>query len=105
MAFGLVWNVTSCNDDGPGTLRNIIATQATSGDVVNLDTAPCSAITLGAGQSSIAVLQSDLRIQKGGLTRITIDGSALKSGETNGADSRIFTHVAPFGALFSVAAT
>lgn len=94
MASGTVWNVTSCNDDGGiGTLRNIILTNAASGDTVDLSGLACSTISLASGATAIIVQQGNLRIQKTGNDHITIDGTALKGGETNTAASRIFTHV------------
>ncbi len=94
MATGTTWNVTSCIDDGgSGTLRAIInAPTTTTGDIVNLSSAPCSTITLGVGNTAIIVGQPNLRIQTAGDDHVTIDGSALKSGETNTTTSRIFTH-------------
>jgi hypothetical protein len=95
LAVGNTWNVTACGDTGPGTLRATISTPTTlSGDIVSLDmldSLACSTITLAADHTSITILQNDLTIKKSG-TPVTIDASALPSGETNTDDSRIFTH-------------
>ena len=95
IANGNVWNVTDCSDNGgPNTLRSIIgATTTTSGDTVNLSSAPCNTITLAAGNTAIPVQQANLRIQTTGNDHITIDGSALQSGPTSGLASRIFSHL------------
>ena len=97
LAAGNTWNVTSCNDDSDaGTLRNVIAAPTTmSDDVVDLSGLACSTITLAAGATSIAISQLSLRIQNTGPNHITIDGFALKDGETDAADSRIFSHDNP----------
>jgi len=95
MATGTTWDVTDCSDGGgSGTLRVIIgAVTTTTGDIVNLSSAPCSTITLGAGNTAIPVPQANLRIQTTGNDHVTIDGSLLKSGETNTQTSRIFSHL------------
>ena len=97
LALGNTWNVTSCNDDNDaGTLRHVIAAPTTmSDDIVDLSGLACSTITLAAGATSIVIPQTSLRIQKTGGGHITIDGAALKSGETDAEDSRIFSHINP----------
>jgi hypothetical protein len=71
------WTVTSCADNGPGTLRDTIAAATTlSGDTVDLSQLPttygCSAISLQTG--AIAIAQSGLNLQGPGTNALTISG-------------------------------
>lgn len=72
--------VTSCADDGAGTLRHA-ALIASSGDTLDLSTLACSTITLVSGAINVNV--DDLSIVGPGEGRLAIDG--------DGAD-RVFSH-------------
>ena len=94
--------VTSCDDAGPGTLRDAL-TNAVSGDVIDLSGLSCSAISLTTG--AIATTADDvtlhgpgaaaLAIDAGGSSgivnhygagTITIDGLTLTNGHIEGQD-------------------
>jgi hypothetical protein len=66
--------VTSCDDDGPGTLREAF-TNAVSGDVIDLSTLSCGTITLATG--SMATTADDLTVQGPGASALTIDAGGL----------------------------
>lgn len=66
--------VTSCDDDGPGTLRDAF-TNAVSGDVIDLSTLACGTITLTTG--SMATTADDLTVQGPGASALTIDAGGL----------------------------
>ena len=63
--------VASCDDDGPGTLRNAVSIAA-SGDTIDLTTLDCSTITLTSG--AIGVAQDDLSLIGPGAPSLAIDG-------------------------------
>jgi len=65
--------VTSCDDDGPGTLRDVVA-NAVDGDTVDLTALTCSTITLLTG--GIAVNVDNLSVVGPGATALTIDANA-----------------------------
>jgi hypothetical protein len=62
--------VTSCDDDGPGTLRDAV-TNAVSGDVIDLGGLSCSTISLTTGAISTTV--DDLTIQGPGASAMTVE--------------------------------
>jgi len=62
--------VTSCDDDGPGTLRDAF-TNAVSGDVIDLSTLACGTITLTTG--SMSTTADDLTMNGPGASALTID--------------------------------
>ena len=66
--------VTSCDDDGPGTLREAF-TNAVSDDVIDLSTLSCGTITLATG--SMATTADDLTVQGPGASALTIDAGGL----------------------------
>lgn len=69
-------SVLNCNDTGPGSLRDTIATAATGDTVVlNPVTMQCSSITLGSGE--IVVPQIDLTVKYNGnnSNRFTLSGN------------------------------
>src|SRR4029079_19701091 len=64
--------VTNCNDDGPGSLRAVIAGSA-SGDTVDLSALTCSEISLETG--SISVRVDTLTLDGPDSRRLAIDGN------------------------------
>jgi hypothetical protein len=64
--------VTSCDDSGPGTLRDAVA-NAVSDDVIDLSQLSCSTISLTTG--AMSVLVTDLTIQGPGRDALTIDAA------------------------------
>lgn len=62
--------VTNCGDNGPGSLRNAVATAA-DGDLIDLRGLTCSTITLGGGE--IVVPQANLSILGNGPDTLTIN--------------------------------
>jgi hypothetical protein len=68
--------VTSCDDDGPGTLRNAVSIAA-SGDTIDLTQLDCSTITLTTG--AIGVAQDDLALIGPGAALLAIDGNGASS--------------------------
>lgn len=66
--------VTSCADDGPGTLRAVVATAGDS-DVVDLSALTCGTISLETG--AIAVQLDDLTLIGPGRSGLAIDGNDL----------------------------
>lgn len=64
--------VTNCNDDGPGSLREAVTSSA-SGDTVDLSALTCSTITLRTG--AIAAHVFDLTLIGPGAERLAIDGN------------------------------
>ncbi|HET8899418.1 MAG TPA: right-handed parallel beta-helix repeat-containing protein [Rhodanobacteraceae bacterium] len=64
------WQVTSCGDSGPGTLRDIVANWAQSGDTVDLSGLDCN-IDL---QSSIVTSAGDLTLKGNPETKYSIRG-------------------------------
>ena len=81
------WNVTSCTDSAPGSLRAIIAAPTTlSGDTVNLNTLSCPNGTLNLTSSSITIAQGSLTIVGPGKDALKINSlPALES-------DRVFNH-------------
>lgn len=74
------WPVTSCDDHGSGSLRQVIGSNQTqSGDTIDLSQIQCATITLSTGQ--IDIPQDDLTLQGPGANRLTIDA---------GGSSRLF---------------
>ncbi|HKE46713.1 MAG TPA: choice-of-anchor Q domain-containing protein, partial [Rhodanobacteraceae bacterium] len=71
---GPTHQVTSCDDDGDGSLRSIVALSQ-SGDSVDLSALSCSTITLAHG--AVEVPQGNLRIVGPGAQALTIDGGNL----------------------------
>ncbi|MEP7043166.1 MAG: right-handed parallel beta-helix repeat-containing protein [Dokdonella sp.] len=71
--------VTSCDDAGPGTLRDAVA-NAVSGDVVDLSGLSCSSISLTTGAINVTV--DSLSIQGPGASTLAIDAGGL-SGVIN----------------------
>ena len=67
---GALRAVANCNDAGPGSLRDAIATAA-EGDTIDLTALTCSIISLSTGQ--IEIPQQDLAIQGPGRDRLLID--------------------------------
>ncbi|MGA8276951.1 MAG: choice-of-anchor Q domain-containing protein [Rhodanobacteraceae bacterium] len=72
--------VTSCADDGPGTLRSIIA-GASENDTVDLTALTCSRITLETG--AIPIMLNNLEVVGPGADLLTVDG---------GSTDRVFLH-------------
>jgi len=68
--------VTSCDDDGPGTLRNAVSIAATGG-TIDLTQLACSTITLTTG--AIGVAQADLSLIGPGAASLAIDGNSASS--------------------------
>jgi hypothetical protein len=68
--------VTNCDDNGPGSLRDAVAT-AVSGQTIDLTATGCSTITLTTGDLSIG--QQDLILQGPGASELAIDGNNLYS--------------------------
>jgi hypothetical protein len=66
--------VTSCDDAGPGTLREAF-TNAVSGDVIDASTLSCGTITLATG--AMATTADDLTVQGPGASALTIDAGGL----------------------------
>jgi hypothetical protein len=73
---------TSCDDSGPGTLRDLVG-GAISGDVVDLSELACSRITLTSGP--ILLPQPRLTIKGPGSELLTIDGGGTQSILLGGA--------------------
>lgn len=76
--------VTNCNDSGPGSLRNAIATAA-SGDRVDARTLGCGTITLTSGQ--LQVFANNLTIIGPGR-----DALVVRNGVAPGPSSRVIHH-------------
>ena len=68
--------VTNCDDSGPGSLRDAIASAAT-GQTIDLTATGCSTITLTTGD--IFITQEDLTLQGPGAAYLLIDGNDLYS--------------------------
>jgi hypothetical protein len=66
------WTVENCDDDGPGSLRDVIGNQAQSGDIVDLGELQCSTITLTSGAIDIGL--DDLTLTGPGAANLLIDG-------------------------------
>jgi len=89
-----VWPVTSCDDAGNGSLRDVIGAGTTvSGDTVDLSgLTKCVDSTISLSTGEILIKQDDLTILGPGKAVLTIDGTKLPGGSTNFDDSRLFTH-------------
>ena len=89
-----VWQVTSCDDAGAGSLRDVIGAGTTlSGDTVDLSgLTKCTDSTISLSTGEILIKQDDLTILGPGKAALTVDGTKLPGGSTNFADSRLFTH-------------
>lgn len=81
-AGGLTWVVTTCDDDGFGSLRQTVRESVASGDTIDLGFLSCSTITLATG--AIVVDVDDLAIVGAGRDHITIDAAH---------HSRVFSHL------------
>lgn len=68
------WIVQNCNNDGTGSLRDIITSVAQSGDTVDLSQLTCSTITLTTG-GAIVVAQNDLTLIGPIAGSLTISGN------------------------------
>ena len=84
---GIVRQVSNCNDDGPGSLRNVLQATA-SGDTVDLTRLGCSRISLTTG--AIAAHIDTVTLEGPPSRDLTIDG--------NNAD-RVFLHYGAGGLL------
>ncbi len=71
--------VTTCDDDGPGTLREAF-TNAVSGDVIDLSALACGTITLATG--AMTTTADDLTLDGPGASALTIDAGGT-SGVLN----------------------
>lgn len=81
------WPVTTCADDGPGSLRATIAAPTTlSGDSIDLTTLSCPDGKIALVLSSISVAQNSLTILGPGSDALRIDAAALAS------NGRAFDH-------------
>jgi len=84
---GNTWNVTSCTDSAPGSLRAIISAPATlSGDTVDLNTLSCPNGTLDLVSSSITIAQNSLAIVGPGKDVLKINSSPVLEPD------RLFNH-------------
>lgn len=82
------WPVSSCEDDGPGSLRAAVA-GAASGDTVDLTALTCSTITLTTG--AIEIGTDDLVLEGPGRSLLAIDGNQI---------DRVLVH--PYGGTLQV---
>jgi len=84
--------VTSCDDSGPNTLREVIS-NAASGDTVDLSgltgMAACANSRISLSSGEIPVKQDDLTIKGPGSANLAIDGSNMPGGP---GDYRLFNH-------------
>lgn len=81
------WAVTTCLDDGPGSLRATIAAGTTlSGDSVDLTSLSCPNGKISLTSSTISIAQDSLTLLGPGKAALQIDASALA------ADGRAFAH-------------
>ncbi|MEO5622324.1 MAG: choice-of-anchor Q domain-containing protein [Dokdonella sp.] len=79
--------VQNCNDNGSGSLREIVTAQANNGDTVDLSQLACSTITLTTGQITVIVNNLTLTAGPGATGSMTIDGG-LSAGHHN----RVLAH-------------
>jgi hypothetical protein len=99
-----VWPVTSCNESGTGSIRDVIGALTTvSGDTVDLsgltgaNACANSKISLTTGE--ILVQQSSLKIKGPGASVLTIDATGNPGGALGPFTSRVFTHTGVGGIL------
>jgi len=87
---GAILPVTSCDDSGPDTLREVIS-NAASGDTVDLSglTGACANSKISLSSGEIPVKQDDLTIKGPGAANLAIDGSGMPGGP---GDYRLFNH-------------
>ncbi|HET8897347.1 MAG TPA: IPTL-CTERM sorting domain-containing protein [Rhodanobacteraceae bacterium] len=71
-AVAAVLPVSNCNDNGAGSLRDVIAGAAT-GDTIDLTALTCSTITLTSG--TVSIPQDDLTITGPGAANLTLHGN------------------------------
>jgi hypothetical protein len=69
----MTWSVTSCDDDGPGTLRDVVDHWAGDGDTIDMTQLTCGKITLTTG--SIVTFANNLTIEGPGTTHLSVDGN------------------------------
>ena len=69
--------VQNCDDDGPGSLRDIIDNVAVTGDTLDLSQLTCSTITLTSG--AIFIVQDDLTLTGADASNMVIDGGGAYS--------------------------
>jgi len=69
--------VQNCDDDGPGSLRDIIDNVAVTGDTLDLSALTCSTITLTSG--AIFITQDDLTLTGADASNMVIDGGGAYS--------------------------
>jgi hypothetical protein len=90
-AFATTWTVTTCADSGSGSLRDIVANSAVSGDTVDLSKLKtnygCASSTISLTTGAINIPQQTLFLT-GPTDRITITGYYNGSYEND----RIFNH-------------
>jgi hypothetical protein len=81
--------VQNCNDDGPGSLRDIIDNVAQTGDTINLSSlyVPCGAI-----QSKITLTTGEILVPQNDLTLLGPDNAHGFVTISGGAASRVFHH-------------
>lgn len=72
-AHAATLQVTNCNDSGPGSLRQAVASAANFGDTVDMSALSCNRIVLTSGQ--IKVAQRRLTIRGPGPDKLTVDGN------------------------------
>ena len=75
--FPTVWTVTTVNDDGPGSLRQAIASSA-AGDSINFALPLPATIAL----SSTLVITQDLTVLGPGADKLTVMRSSKKASKT-----------------------
>ncbi|HEY2395002.1 MAG TPA: choice-of-anchor Q domain-containing protein [Rudaea sp.] len=75
-ANAAIHNVLTCDDDGPGSLRAVVAalTPQQSGDTINLTGLSCGTISLSTG--GIAIALDDLTLIGPGASQLTIERAA-----------------------------
>lgn len=81
---GEEYDVTNCNDSGPGSLRDAVA-NAPNAALIDLSQLACSAITLSSG--GIPVNVDSLKLRGPGAEALHIEG-----GASDGNYNRVFTH-------------
>jgi len=87
-AFATAWPVTSCDDNGLGTLRDVVGAAMTN-DTVDLSGLVCPDSRISLTTGAITVDQDTLQISGPGAAALTVDASGLG---TSYGDYRVFTH-------------